>query len=67
MLAALFGKCVMIFTLSFIGSDITAMIAEPIKSVKLFILIGLVWMLGKWVEKKYQFHQNTQEKTKNEK
>ena len=57
----------MIFTLSFIGSDITAMIAEPIKSVKLFILIGLVWMLGKWVEKKYQFHQNTQEKTKNEK
>ena len=66
-LAALFGKCVMIFTLSFIGSDITAMIAEPIKSVKLFILIGLVWMLGKWVEKKYQFHQNTQEKTKNEK
>ena len=50
------------FHFKFFGSDITAMIAEPIKSVKLFILIGLVWMLGKWVEKKYQFHQNTQEK-----
>ena len=62
-LAAMLGKCVMIFTLSFIGNDLTAMIAEPVKSIKVFVLIGVVWMLGKWIEKKYKFHHQKQEET----
>ena len=55
-LAVMLGKCVMIFILSFIGNDITAMIAEPVKSFKIFVLIAVIWVIGKWVEKKYQFH-----------
>lgn len=55
-LAVILGKCVMIFILSFIGNDITAMVAEPTKSIKIVALIGVIWWIGKIVEKKYQFH-----------
>ena len=60
--AALLGKCVMIFTLSFIGSDITAMIAEPMKSIKVFVLIAVIWFIGKFIEKRYQFHHQEADK-----
>ena len=49
-LAVIGGKMVMIFTISFIGYDIPALIHQPIRTVIVFIIIFILWYVGKRIE-----------------
>lgn len=49
-LAVIAGKMVMIFTISFIGYDIPALIQQPIRTVIVFIIIFVLWFIGKRIE-----------------
>ena len=49
-LAVIGGKMVMIFTISFIGYDIPALIQQPIRTVIVFIIIFVLWFIGKRIE-----------------
>lgn len=49
-LAVLCGKMVMIFTISFIGYDIAALVKQPLRTVIIVIVIALLWYAGKRVE-----------------
>ena len=46
------GKFVMIFTISFIGYDIRALITQPIRTAIVVAVIGLLWLLGKQIERR---------------
>ena len=46
------GKLIMIFVVSFIGSDIKALITQPIRTAIVIILIAILWYVGKRVEKR---------------
>ncbi|MFX3673928.1 MAG: TVP38/TMEM64 family protein [Paenisporosarcina sp.] len=46
------GKFVMIFTVSFIGSDIRALVTQPIRTAIVAGVIVLLWLVGKQVERK---------------
>ena len=50
LLTLMAGKLVMIFTISFIGADIRALITQPIRTVIVVIVIILLWFVGKRVE-----------------
>ena len=50
-LAVIGGKMVMIFTISFIGYDIPALIHQPIRTVIVFIIIFILWYVGKRIER----------------
>lgn len=50
-LAVIGGKMVMIFTISFIGYDIPALIKQPARTVIVFILIFILWFVGKRIER----------------
>jgi uncharacterized membrane protein YdjX (TVP38/TMEM64 family) len=50
MLAVGIGKMVMIFTMSFIGYDIRSLITKPYRTVLVFIIIFLLWYVGKRIE-----------------
>ncbi|WP_077617199.1 TVP38/TMEM64 family protein [Bacillus sinesaloumensis] len=49
-LAVLCGKLVMIFTISFIGYDIRALIQQPVRTIIVAIIIFVLWIVGKRVE-----------------
>ncbi|QGQ44597.1 TVP38/TMEM64 family protein [Metabacillus sediminilitoris] len=51
-LAVLSGKFVMIFMVSFIGQDIQALFTQPIRSIIVGLVIFLLWIVGKQVEKR---------------
>ncbi|MDQ0224223.1 TVP38/TMEM64 family protein [Metabacillus niabensis] len=51
-LAVLSGKFVMVFIVSFIGQDLHALIAQPLRGVVVAIVIFLLWLIGKKVEKR---------------
>ncbi len=51
-LAVLCGKLVMIFTVSFIGYDIRALIHQPIRTGILVLVILVLWYVGKRIEKR---------------
>lgn len=46
------GKLAMIFTISYVGSDLRALITQPLQTLKLFVIIGGLWLIGKWYEKR---------------
>ena len=49
-LAVLAGKLVMIFTISFIGHDITSLITQPMRTVFVAIIIFVLWYVGRRIE-----------------
>lgn len=51
-LAVLCGKLVMIFTVSFIGYDIRALIHQPIRTSIVLLVILVLWYVGKRIEKR---------------
>ena len=51
LLALILSKAIMIFTLSFIGADINSFFASPKKSIIVFVIIFVLWLVGKWLEK----------------
>lgn len=53
-LAVLLGKAVMIFIVSYIGDSLASFAQNPIKTVVVAIIIVVLWMLGKYMEKRLQ-------------
>ncbi|MDX8289505.1 TVP38/TMEM64 family protein [Metabacillus indicus] len=51
-LAVMSGKFVMIFLVSFIGYDLRAIITQPARTLIAAIVIFLLWLIGKQVEKR---------------
>jgi uncharacterized membrane protein YdjX (TVP38/TMEM64 family) len=54
-LAVIFGKMVMIFTISFIGYDIVSLVKQPLRTVLVVIVVFLLWYVGKLVEARFSF------------
>jgi len=52
-LAVLLGKMVMIFTISFIGYDIVALVRQPLRTVGIAGVVLLLWYAGKRVEARF--------------
>lgn len=50
MLAVCIGKMVMIFTISYIGSDIRALITQPSRTAFVLAVIFILWYVGKRIE-----------------
>ncbi len=50
LLAIVIGKLVMIFSMSFVGQDITELLHNPVKLILSAIVIFLLWALGKAME-----------------
>lgn len=46
------GKFVMIFTVSFIGYDLKALLTNPIRSAIVGVVIVLLWLIGKQIERR---------------
>ncbi|NSL52027.1 TVP38/TMEM64 family protein [Calidifontibacillus erzurumensis] len=51
-LAVIFGKLVMIFTISFIGYDLKSLVQQPNKTIFVLILMFLLWYIGKKIERR---------------
>lgn len=47
LLAVLTSKMVMIFTISFIGYDISSLIHQPIRTAVVIVVIFILWYAGK--------------------
>ena len=71
MLAVCIGKMVMIFTISFIGYDLHSLITKPLRTVIVFIVIFILWFVGKRIEvkmnKRLEFDHNGEIDRKKEK
>ncbi|WP_147533153.1 TVP38/TMEM64 family protein [Bacillus marasmi] len=50
MLAVIAGKMVMIFTISFVGYDLKALITQPVRTIVVTVVIFLLWFVGKRIE-----------------
>jgi uncharacterized membrane protein YdjX (TVP38/TMEM64 family) len=50
MLAVCIGKMVMIFTISFIGYDLHSLLTKPFRTVIVFLVIFILWFVGKRIE-----------------
>lgn len=48
------GKLIMIFIVSFIGSDIKALITQPIRTAIVVLIIIILWFVGKRIEKRIE-------------
>lgn len=46
------GKFVMIFTVSFIGYDLKALLTQPLRTAIVIIIIFLLWVIGKRLEQR---------------
>ncbi|MFC5604653.1 TVP38/TMEM64 family protein [Sporosarcina koreensis] len=46
------GKFVMVFTIGFIGYDLKALLTQPIRTGIVIGIIVLLWLVGKWFEKR---------------
>ncbi|MBO1625936.1 TVP38/TMEM64 family protein [Bacillus arachidis] len=55
-LALALGKLVMIFILSYIGSDLTSFIHKPVKTIIVIVVIFTLWYVGKKIEVKLELH-----------
>ncbi|WP_323702903.1 TVP38/TMEM64 family protein [Mammaliicoccus sp. Dog046] len=51
LIALILSKAIMIFTLSYIGSDINSFFASPKKSIIVLVIIFILWLVGKGLEK----------------
>jgi len=52
LLTLMAGNLVMIFTVSFIGYDLKALLTNPIRTTIVVIVIILLWFIGKWMERR---------------
>lgn len=50
MLAVFTGKMVMIFTISFVGYDLNALIKQPVRTIVVTLVIFILWYVGKRIE-----------------
>lgn len=50
LLVLMAGKLVMIFTISFIGYDLKALLTQPLRTVIVLLIILLLWLIGKEFE-----------------
>ncbi|EGQ27187.1 TVP38/TMEM64 family protein [Mammaliicoccus sciuri] len=50
--ALMLGKLVMILMITYIGHDIRALFTNPIRTLIMFFLIFLLWLVGKWFERR---------------
>ncbi|MEY8348536.1 hypothetical protein COI93_10060 [Bacillus cereus] len=55
-LALALGKLVMVFILSYIGSDLTSFIHKPVKTIIVLGVIFILWYVGKKIEVKLELH-----------
>lgn len=46
------GKLVMIMMITFIGYDVRALVTQPIRTLIMFVVIFLLWLVGKWFERR---------------
>ena len=53
LLTLLAGKLVMIFTVSYIGSDLKALLTQPIRTIIVAIIVILLWVIGKRIEHRF--------------
>ncbi|TYR79569.1 TVP38/TMEM64 family protein [Priestia megaterium] len=51
-LAVLSGKMVMVFMMSFIGADFVSFVQQPIKAVIVLVIILILWIVGKQIERR---------------
>ncbi|MDX8361287.1 MULTISPECIES: TVP38/TMEM64 family protein [Bacillaceae] len=56
-LAVLCGKMVMIFTMSWVGYDIAALVHQPVRSIIVIIIIFILWVVGKRLEARFNIKQ----------
>jgi len=56
LLALMAGKLVMIFTMTFIGHDLQALFNNPMRTIFVSLIIFLLWLIGKRIEKRYLDH-----------
>ncbi|MED4903067.1 TVP38/TMEM64 family protein [Parageobacillus thermoglucosidasius] len=61
-LAVLCGKMVMIFTISFIGYDITALVKQPLRTVMVAVVIALLWYAGKRIEARFSLTEKQRDR-----
>lgn len=59
-LAVLFGKAVMIFSITYIGTSIIEFARHPIKTIIIICCISLFWMFGSYLEKKLLHKQENE-------
>ncbi|AGT31015.1 hypothetical protein M493_03540 [Geobacillus genomosp. 3] len=52
-LAVLLGKMIMIFTISFIGYDIVALVRQPLRTAGIAVIVLLLWYAGKRIEARF--------------
>jgi len=50
LLAVVAGKMVMIFTISFVGYDLNALVNQPVRTIIVTFIIFLLWYVGKRIE-----------------
>ncbi|SFA79624.1 MULTISPECIES: TVP38/TMEM64 family protein [unclassified Bacillus (in: firmicutes)] len=50
MLAVITGKMVMIFTISFVGYDLQALVTKPLRTAIVVLVIFILWYVGKRIE-----------------
>ncbi|WP_153732011.1 TVP38/TMEM64 family protein [Sporosarcina obsidiansis] len=50
--ALMLGKLVMILMIAYIGYDLRALLTQPIRTLVMFFLIFLLWLVGKWFERR---------------
>jgi uncharacterized membrane protein YdjX (TVP38/TMEM64 family) len=62
MLAVLTGKMVMIFTISFVGYDLQALITNPIRTGIVLVVIFILWYVGKRIEVRLNMSTNPSDK-----
>lgn len=62
MLAVLTGKMVMIFTISFVGYDLQALITKPIRTAIVLVVIFILWYVGKRIEVRLNMSTNPSDK-----
>lgn len=63
-LSVTLGKMVMIFIISYIGHDFFSLLQSPVELTIVSILIVLLWLGGKQLEKKLKARTNKQEEKK---
>lgn len=44
------GKLVMIMMITYIGHDLKALFTQPVRTLIMFLVIFLLWLVGKWFE-----------------
>jgi len=53
------GKLVMIFMISFIGSDLKALLTQPMRTIIVVVIVFLLWLIGKRIE--HRLNQKVEE------